>query len=188
MWQLQRFTKMCQDLVSRGRSHPDPLPLVNFRFEGSRLLLAVSNQPDSTTTAQARPRKFLTHPCRASSFAQAIRDVSCWQSCWRGFLYVVPIELQQPLPAAAKTPACSPAVASRCLPIFPQASTVPACRRGWFAANTVVPMPPKWWDQRFQPIDKLKRRQLDDTTGPGLRRLSRTSRPDQFLRLSRGRV
>ncbi len=39
-----------------------------------------------------------------------------------------------------------------------------------------MPVPPGRWDQRCQPVKKLKRRQLDDTTGPRPRRLSRTSR------------
>ena len=39
-----------------------------------------------------------------------------------------------------------------------------------------VPVPPGRWDQRCQAVKKLKRRQLDDTTGPGLRRLPRASR------------
>jgi len=39
-------------------------------------------------------------------------------------------------------------------------------------------VPPGRWDQRCEPVEKLKRRQLDDTTGPGPRRLSRTSRAD----------
>ena len=64
-------------------------------------------------------------PTRASSFAQAIRDVSWWQ----GFVSMVPAEPQQPLPAASETPSCSTAFASRCLPIFPTASAVTACRQ-----------------------------------------------------------
>ena len=39
-----------------------------------------------------------------------------------------------------------------------------------------MPVPPGRWDQRCQTVKKLKRRQLDDTTGPGPRRLSRASR------------
>ena len=38
-----------------------------------------------------------------------------------------------------------------------------------------MPVPPGRWDQRCQPVKKLKRRQLDSTTGPGPRRLSRAS-------------
>jgi len=56
--------------------------------------------------------------------------------------------------------------------------------------HPVIPMsvPPGRWDQRYQPVKKLKWRQLDDTAGPGPRRLSRASRPTQFPRLCRGRV
>jgi len=35
-----------------------------------------------------------------------------------------------------------------------------------------MPVPPGRWDQRCQPVKKLKRRQLDDTTGTGPRRSS----------------
>jgi hypothetical protein len=34
-----------------------------------------------------------------------------------------------------------------------------------------VPVPPGRWNQRCQPVKKLNRRQLDNTTGPGPRRL-----------------
>jgi hypothetical protein len=37
-----------------------------------------------------------------------------------------------------------------------------------------VPMPPDRRDQRCQPVKKLKRRQFNDATGTGPRRLSRT--------------
>jgi hypothetical protein len=70
-------------------------------------------------------------PTRASSFAQAIRDVS-W---WHDFPSTVPAEPQQPLPAASETPSCSPFFASRCLPIFPTAAAVTAGRRGWFGLS-----------------------------------------------------
>jgi hypothetical protein len=39
-----------------------------------------------------------------------------------------------------------------------------------------MPVPPGRRDQRHQIVKKLKRRQLDDTTGPGPRRLPRASR------------
>jgi hypothetical protein len=42
----------------------------------------------------------------------------------------------------------------------------------------LVPVPPGRWDQRCQPLKKLKRRQLDDTAGPGPRRLFCASRAD----------
>ena len=70
-WRLERFAKMGQDLTSRGRSHPGLLPLANLRFEVSRLLPAVSWQPDVAAATGALA------PIRAISFAQAIREVSC---------------------------------------------------------------------------------------------------------------
>jgi len=47
---LERFAEMCEGLISRGRSHPGLLPLANLRFEVSRLLPAVSSEPDVATT------------------------------------------------------------------------------------------------------------------------------------------
>jgi hypothetical protein len=41
-----------------------------------------------------------------------------------------------------------------------------------------VPVPPGRWDQRYQPVEKLKRRRFDDTAGSGPRRLSLASGPD----------
>jgi hypothetical protein len=40
-----------------------------------------------------------------------------------------------------------------------------------------MPVPPGRWNQRRQTVKKLKRRQLNDTTGPGPRRLPRASPP-----------
>ena len=63
-WWLERFAEVCEGLTSRGRSHPGLLPLANLRFEVSRLLPAVSSQPDVATTPRALQRKLLAHPCR----------------------------------------------------------------------------------------------------------------------------
>ena len=41
-----------------------------------------------------------------------------------------------------------------------------------------MPVPPGRWDHRCKPVEKIRRRQLDDTTAPGPRRLSRASRAD----------
>jgi len=59
---LERFAEVCQDLPSRGRSHPGLRPLANLRFEVSRLLPAVFSEPDVATTPRARKRKLLSHP------------------------------------------------------------------------------------------------------------------------------
>ena len=60
-----------------------------------------------------------------------------------------------------------------------------SCRDGWpqqvvRRKHPVIPMPvpPGRWDQRCQPVKKLKRRQLDDTAGPGPRRLTGASGAD----------
>ena len=49
-----------------------------------------------------------------------------------------------------------------------------------------VPVPPGRWEQRCQPVEKLKRRQLDDTAGPGPRQLSRASRANPIPALVPG--
>ena len=59
---FERFAEMCQWLTSRGRSHPVLLPLANLRFEVSRLLPAVSSEPDVAAARRALERKLLTHP------------------------------------------------------------------------------------------------------------------------------
>ena len=45
-----------------ARSNPGLRPLANLRFEVSRLLPAVSSQPDVTATRRALERKLLPHP------------------------------------------------------------------------------------------------------------------------------
>ena len=59
---LERFAEVCQGLTSRGRSHPGLLPLANLRFEVSRLLPAVSSEPDVAAAGGARKWKLLPHP------------------------------------------------------------------------------------------------------------------------------
>ena len=60
---FERFAEVCQDLTSRGRSHPGLRPLANLSLRVSRLLPAVSSEADVTATRWARKRKFLPHPC-----------------------------------------------------------------------------------------------------------------------------
>ena len=61
-WRLERFAKMREGLTSRVRSHPGLRPLANLRFEVSRLLPAVSSEPDVAATRRALERKLLPHP------------------------------------------------------------------------------------------------------------------------------
>ena len=65
---LEWFAKMGQGLPSRGRSHPGLLPLANLRFEVSRLLPAVSSQPD-VAAAVIVARAVLV------GFTQAVREM-----------------------------------------------------------------------------------------------------------------
>ena len=59
---LERFAEVCEDLASRGRSHPGLLPLANLRFEVSRLLPAVFSEPNIAAAVRALERKLLPHP------------------------------------------------------------------------------------------------------------------------------
>jgi hypothetical protein len=59
---LERFAEMCQGLTLRGRSRRGLRPLVNLRFEVSRLLPTVSSEPDVAATPRALQRKLLPHP------------------------------------------------------------------------------------------------------------------------------
>jgi len=59
---FERFAEVGEWLTSRGRSHPGLLPLANLRFEVSRLLPAVSSEPDVAAARRALERKLLPHP------------------------------------------------------------------------------------------------------------------------------
>ena len=59
---LQRFAEVREGLTSRGRSHPGLLPLANLRFEVSRLLPAVSSEPDVAAAVRALKRKLHPQP------------------------------------------------------------------------------------------------------------------------------
>ena len=61
-WRFQRLAEVCQNLTSRGLSHPGLRPLANLRFEVSRLLPAVCSEPDVTAAVRALKRKLLPHP------------------------------------------------------------------------------------------------------------------------------
>jgi hypothetical protein len=53
-WRLERIAEVCENLTSRGLSHPGLRPLANLRFEVSRLLPAVCSEPDVTVAVAAR--------------------------------------------------------------------------------------------------------------------------------------
>ena len=59
---LEGFAEVCEGMTSRGRSHPGLLPLANRWFEVSRLLPAVSSDPDVAAAPRALERKLLAHP------------------------------------------------------------------------------------------------------------------------------
>ena len=59
---LEWFAEVCENLTSRGRSHPGLHPLANLRFEVSRLLPAVCSEPDVAAAGGARKWKLLAHP------------------------------------------------------------------------------------------------------------------------------
>jgi hypothetical protein len=59
---FERFAEVRERITSRGRSHPGLLPLANLRFEVSRLLPAVSSEPDVANTPRALQWKLLGYP------------------------------------------------------------------------------------------------------------------------------
>jgi len=59
---LEWFAEVCQWLTSRGRRHPGLLPLANLSLRVSRLLPAVSSEPDVAAARRALERKLLPHP------------------------------------------------------------------------------------------------------------------------------
>ena len=59
---FERFAEVCENLTSRGRSHPGLRPRANLRFEVSRLLPAVFSEPDVAAAPRALERKLLPHP------------------------------------------------------------------------------------------------------------------------------
>jgi hypothetical protein len=56
-WRLERIAEVCENLTSRGRSHPGLRPLANLSLRGSRLLPAVCSEPDVTAAVRALERK-----------------------------------------------------------------------------------------------------------------------------------
>ena len=86
--------------------------------------------------------------------------------------------------------ACPPVAVLPCLPTFPIAIAVTARLSLWLGANTlVIPVPvlARWRDQIREPVEKLKRRELDDTVGPLPLGLSRAARTDPVGGLMLGR-
>jgi hypothetical protein len=147
---LQRLAKMRQDFPDR--------PLVGDK----------ADQPDITTTVGTRQRKLLTHPCQqlgpgnprrvvvarlcidgssrtAAATPRGIRDTV--------MLNRVRVPLLADIPDGKRRDRLPQRVVRRKHPVIP------------------VPVPPGRWNQRCQPVKKLNRRQLDNTTGPGPRRL-----------------
>ena len=61
-WRLERFAEVCENLTSRGLSHPGLRLLANLRFEVSRLLPAVFSKLDVAAAGGARTWKLLPHP------------------------------------------------------------------------------------------------------------------------------
>ena len=61
-WRFEWFVQVREGPTSRGLSHPGLLPLANLRFDVSRLLPAVSSEPDVAATRWALERKPLAHP------------------------------------------------------------------------------------------------------------------------------
>jgi len=110
-----RAGEMGGGAVLHGLLHRGHRPLANLRFDGSRLLPAVSSGSVMKKISRMSPphaghSRGNSSPTGAISLAQAIRDVS-----WERGVACGP----QQSPSACPASACPPFVASRCLPIFP---------------------------------------------------------------------
>ena len=145
---LQRFAKMRQDFSNRPRIGDE------------------ADQPDIATTVGTHHRKLLTHPCqqlRPSNPRRVVVARLCINGSSRtaavsscsnedaGMLARLRVPLLADIPDGSRSDG-RPQQVVRCKhPVIP------------------MPVPPRRWDQRCQPVKKLKRRQLDDTNGPGPR-------------------
>jgi len=133
-----------------------------------------ADQPDITTAPGTRRWKLLTHTCQQPRLGNTRRIVVARLSIndssrtaaaatrgsqGTGMLDRLRVTLLADIPDSKRSDGWPQGVVRREHPVIP------------------MPVPPRRWDQRCQPVKKLKRRQLNDTTGPGLRRLPRASPP-----------
>jgi hypothetical protein len=151
---LERFAKVREGLISRGRSHPGLLPLANLRFEVSRLLPAVYSEPDISAARRALQRKLLPHPRHQLGPGNPGCVVGTRRCMVRGTL----------------TPALSQSERGRRRGIPPLADVPDRERRDGppqlviRRKHPVVAMPvlPRRRDEIGESIEELKRREFDD--------------------------
>jgi hypothetical protein len=167
---LERFAQVCQGLTSRGRSHPGLLPLANLRFEVSRLLPAVSSAPDVAAAGGARQWKLLPHPGHQLGPGNPRRVVRA------GLLMRVAASFRgmtvAPMPAGHRLLALSDVPDRQRRDAPPE--LVVGCK------HPVIPVPvlPRRRHEIGEPVEKLKRCELDDAAGPWPCGLSRAARAD----------
>ena len=155
---LEWFAEMCENLTSRGRSHPGLRPLANLRFEVSRLLPAVCSEPDVTTAVRALERKLLPHPGHEFRPRNPRRVVRA------GLLFRLRVT------AACGAMTVAPMPAGRGLALL--ANVADGQRRDGppqlviRRKHPVVAMPvlPRRGREIGEPVQELKRREFDDTT------------------------
>ena len=169
---LEWFAEVCENLTSRGRSHPGLRPLANLSLRVSRLLPAVCSEPDVTTAVRALERKLLPHPGHEFRPRNPRRVVRA------GLL----IRLRVTAACGAMTVAPMPA--GRGLALL--ANVADGQRRDGppqlviRRKHPVVAMPvlPRRGHEIGQAVQKLKWRELDDAIGPRPRGLSATTPSD----------
>ena len=169
---LEWFAEMCENLTSRGRSHPGLRPLANLRFEVSRLLPAVCSEPDVTTAVRALERKLLPHPGHEFRPRNPRRVVRA------GLLFRLRVT------AACGAMTVAPMPAGRGLALL--ANVADGQRRDGppqlviRRKHPVVAMPvlPRRRDELGEPVEELKRRELDDAVGVRPRGLTTAAGPD----------
>jgi hypothetical protein len=134
-----------------------------------------ADQPDITTTVGTHQRKLLTQSCqqlRPGNPRRVVMARLCVNGSGR---------------TAAAAPRGSQDTGMLARLRVPLLADIPDGKRRHGRPQGMVrckhpvipmPVPPGRRDQRCQPVKKLKRCQLDDTAGPGPRRLPRTSGPD----------
>jgi hypothetical protein len=153
-WWLERFAEVCEGLTSRGRSHPGLLPLANLRFEVSRLLPAGFSEPNVTAAVRALERKLLPHP------GHQFRPCNPRGAVRAGLRLSIAAARGMPL---ARMPSVAPRadVGDR-----ERSDGGPELVIGRKDAVIAMPVLPRWGHEIGQPVQKLKRRELDDAVGP----------------------
>ena len=161
---FKRFAEVGEGLTSRGRSHPGLLPLANLRFEVSRLLPAVSSEPDVAAARRALEGKLLPHPRHQLGPGNPGRVVGA------GLLLRIATAFRAvtvtSMPAGYDIALLADVAARQSRDGRPQ--------RVIGSEDAVIPVPvfPRLWNEIGEPVEELKRRELDDAVRARLRGLA----------------